>query len=218
MQYGTPELEIIIQLGAMLALTWCTRDRLIDLAAGLRRRTAARLFFVKLGIAFLPAAIVGFLCHDLIEGYLFRPDFVAGMLVAGGVLILLLDGPGRGGGIDELESLTFRQAMAIGIGQTASLLPGVSRSGATIVTGLVAGLSRRAATEFSFVLALPTMYAACLYTMWKARERLTDELGLAMVVGLLAAYVSSVVVIHAFLRYVQSSSLGLFLLAVFAWG
>ncbi|MBM4265661.1 MAG: undecaprenyl-diphosphate phosphatase [Deltaproteobacteria bacterium] len=228
--YGSPEFEIIIQLGAMFALTWCTKERILELSGvrfsgGLGMRPEGRAFLARVLVAFLPAALVGFLMHDLVETYLFRPSFVALMLVVGGVLILLIDGPNRRGGIADVEHMSFAQAIAIGIGQCLSLLPGVSRSGATILTGLVAGLSRAAATEFSFFLALPTMYAAGLYTVWKARDRLADELGLGMLVGLLAAYVSSLIVIRAFLRFVQTNSLrpfgwyrivfGLFLLAFF---
>ena len=207
LDYGSAEFEILVQLGAMLALTWCTSDRILSLSGNLGLRPEGRPFLLKVGLAFVPAALVGFLAHDVIEEYLFHPRFVAAMLVVGGALILLIDRPGERQGLEELERLSFSQALAVGLGQCLALLPGVSRSGATIVTGLVAGLSRAAATEFSFFLALPTMYAACFYTMFKARDRLTDELGLGMLVGLIAAYLSSVVVIRAFLKFVQTNSL-----------
>lgn len=227
LDYGSSEFEILIQLGAMLALTWCTKDRILELSGNLGLQPEGRPFLLKIGVAFVPAAIVGFLFHDTIEEYLFHPTFVATMLVAGGVLILVIDRPGERGGLEELEKMSFAQALAIGLGQCLALMPGVSRSGSTIVTALVAGLSRAAATEFSFFLALPTMYAACFYTMFKARDRLVDELGVGMLVGLLTAYVSSVIVIRAFLKFVQTNSLrpfgwyrivfGLVLLAFFAW-
>jgi len=207
LHYGSSEFEIIIQLGAMLALTWCTSDRILALSGNLGLRPEGRPFLFKVFLAFLPAAIVGFLFHGIIEEYLFRPTFVATMLVVGGVLILVIDKPGDRGGLEDLANLTYSQALAIGFGQCLALMPGVSRSGATIVTGLVAGLSRAASTEFSFFLALPTMYAACLYTMLKAYDRLTDELGLGMLVGLATAYVSSILVIRAFLKFVQTNSL-----------
>ncbi len=205
--YGSPQFEIVIQLGAMLALTWCYRERLIRLAVESTTRAPARLFVLKVLVAFLPAALVGWLAHDFIEQHLFQPGFVAMALVVGGLLILAIDGPGRGTGLADLERVTMGQAIAIGLGQTLSLLPGVSRSGATIVTGLVVGLDRRAATDFSFMLALPTMYAATLYTLWKSRAALVGELGLGMAIGLVAAYVSALVVINAFLRFVQTNSL-----------
>lgn len=207
LHYGSSEFEIIIQLGAMLALTWCTSDRILALSGNLGLRPEGRPFLFKVGLAFVPAAAVGFLFHDMIEEYLFHPQFVAAMLVTGGALILLIDRPGDRGGLEELEKMTFAQALAIGFGQCLALMPGVSRSGATIVTGLVAGLSRAASTEFSFFLALPTMYAACFYTIFKARDHLADELGLGMAVGLTTAYISSVFVIRAFLKFVQTNSL-----------
>ncbi len=226
LHYGSSEFEIIIQLGAMLALTWCTSDRILALSGNMGLRPEGRPFLLKVGAAFVPAAAIGFVAHDVIEQYLFRPSFVASMLVLGGILIIVIDRPGERKGLEDLEKMSFAQAIAIGLGQCLALMPGVSRSGATIVTGLVAGLSRAASTEFSFFLALPTMYAACFYTIFKARDRLTDELGIGMLVGLLTAYISSVIVIRAFLRFVQTNSLrpfgwyrivfGVVLLAFFA--
>ncbi len=207
LDFGSPEFEIIIQLGAMLALTWVYRERLFGIAGGLTSQPETRAFVGKIALAFLPAAVIGLAFHDLIEAWLFRPGFVSSMLVVGGVLILLIDGPQRHGRTHTLEAVSWGQALAIGFGQCLALFPGVSRSGSTIITGLMAGLERRVATDFSFLLALPTMYGACFYTIWKARDRLTDELGLGMVVGLVTAYISSLVVIHVFLRFVQSNSL-----------
>lgn len=207
LRYGSPQFEIAIQLGAMLALTWVYRERLTRLAVDAWTRPTARLFVLKVLVAFLPAAVIGLLAHEFIEGELFRPGFVASMLFVGGVLILIIDGPGRGRGLADLELVSMRQAVLIGFGQTLAMLPGISRSGATILTGLLVGLDRRAATDFSFLLALPTMYAASLYALWKGRESLVGEAGPGMVVGLVAAYVSAVIVINAFLRFVQTNSL-----------
>jgi undecaprenyl-diphosphatase len=204
--YGSPEFEIAIQLGAMLALTWAYRERLVRLGIEATTRPLARLFVLKLLVAFLPAVVVGLLAKDFLET-LFRPGVVASTLIIGGVLILVIDRPRRFAGLADLERVSMRQALLIGCGQTLSMIPGVSRSGATIVTGLLVGLDRRAATDFSFLLALPTMYAATLYTLWKARDALAGELGLGMAVGLVTAYASALVVINAFLRYVQTNSL-----------
>jgi len=204
--YGSPQFDVAIQLGAMLALTWAYRERLIKLLVDTASRPAARLFVLKIVAAFVPAAIVGLLLNDFLET-LFRPGVVATTLIAGGVLILVIDGPRRFRGLADLELMTLRQAVLIGLGQTVAMIPGVSRSGATIVTGLLVGLDRRAATDFSFLLALPTMYAATLYSLWKGRETLAGEMGFGIVVGLVAAYVSALVVIHAFLRFVQTNSL-----------
>lgn len=207
--FGSPQLEIFIQLGAMLALTWVYRTRLVGLARDLGHRPAARLVVLKVLVAFLPAAVVGLLTHDWIEEHLFRPAFVAAALIVGGAIILVADPPGERRGTEDIEQMTFGQALAVGAGQTLSLLPGVSRSGATIVAGLLAGLERRAALDFSFLLALPTMYAACLFALWKARHALANDsdLALAMGVGFVAAYLSALVVIRAFLQYVGRHSL-----------
>jgi undecaprenyl-diphosphatase len=207
LHFGSPELEIFIQVGAMLALTWCYRARLLGLAREVFGQTRARSLVLKVLAAFLPAAVVGLLAHDWIEEYLFRPGFVAAMLAIGGVAILSIDREERSSGLAELERMTWGQALAIGAGQTVSLLPGISRSAATILAGLLAGLDRRAATEFSFLLALPTLYAASLYSLWSARDRIDVDLALAMGVGLIAAYLSAVVVINAFLKYVQTNTL-----------
>jgi undecaprenyl-diphosphatase len=212
LDFGSPEMEIFIQLGAMLALTWVYRNRLLGLAIESAGRPMARLLVLKIFVAFVPAAVVGLLVHGWIEAHLFRPGFVATALIAGGVIIFLVDSPGESRGLDDLERMSFAQALAVGIGQTLSLLPGVSRSGATIIAGLLGGLSRRAALDFSFLLALPTMYAACLFALWKARASLSGDAGLAMGVGLVAAYVSALFVIRAFLRFVAGHSL-----RPFAW-
>lgn len=205
--FGTPQFEIFIQLGAMLALTWVYRERIGGLLRGSVDRPATRLLVVKILVAFLPAAIVGLLAHHWIEEHLFRPGVVAASLVLGGIVLLLVDGPGRGVGIDDLEELPLAGAVAIGVGQALSMIPGVSRSGATIVAGMLVGLGRRAALDFSFLLALPTMYAACLFSLWKARHDLAGTAGLAMIVGLVAAYASALVVIRAFLAFVGRRSL-----------
>jgi undecaprenyl-diphosphatase len=204
--YGSPQFDIAIQLGAILALTWAYRARLTQLLLDTATRPAARLFVLKILAAFVPAAIVGLLLNDFLET-LFRPGIVATSLIVGGLIILVIDGPRRFQGLADLELMTMRQAVLIGFGQTLSMIPGVSRSGATIVTGLLVGLDRRAATDFSFLLALPTMYAATLYSLWKGRETLAGEMGLGIVVGLVTAYVSALIVIHAFLRFVQTNSL-----------
>ena len=210
--FGTPTFEIFIQLGAMLALTWVYRERILGLLRDGATRPATRLLAVKIALAFLPAAIVGFLAHHWIEDHLFRPVVVAASLIAGGFVLLWVDGPGRSPqghseGLSDLEEMSFGQALAVGLGQTVSMIPGVSRSGATIVSGMLAGLDRRAALDFSFLLALPTMYAACLYSLWKARHDLDAAGALTRTVGLVAAYVSALVVIRAFLRWVGDHSL-----------
>ena len=208
LDFGNPAFEIFIQLGAILALTWEYRRTLTDLAVeGVRPGSAAQGFILRVLVAFLPAAIIGLLFHDWIEEHLFRPETVAASLIAGGILILVLDGPWRRGGLHDFKQVSFGQALGIGCGQVLSLMPGVSRAGATILSGLVAGLDRRAATEFSFFLALPTMYAACLFALWKSRHAIDTSAALALAVGFVTAFASALVVIRALLRFVQSNSL-----------
>lgn len=207
LDFGSAELEIFIQVGAMLALTWAYRGRLVALAADARGRPAARAFVGKVLLAFVPAAAVGLLAHRWIERVLFTPGFVAAMLAVGGVALIAIDRPERSEGLADLERMSWGQALAIGFGQALALLPGMSRSASTILAGLLVGLDRRAATDFSFLLALPTLYAASLYALWNARASLAGEAGAAMAIGLVAAYASAVVVIGAFLRYVKTNTL-----------
>jgi undecaprenyl-diphosphatase len=224
LDFGDPTFEIFIQLGAILALTWEYRATLLQLAGGAMRPGPTQRFVLAVLIAFLPAAIVGLLTHDWIEAHLFRPTTVAASLIAGGFLILLLDRPDRRAGVTQVEHVTLGQAIGIGMGPVLSLIPGVSRAGATILTGLVVGLDRKAATEFSFFLALPTMYAACLFALWKSRHTIDLAAGSALAVGFVTAFVSALVVIRAFLRFVQTHTLHPFGwyriaagLAVLAW-
>jgi undecaprenyl-diphosphatase len=207
LDWSSPTFEIFIQLGAIVALTWAYRARLLRLAGDSVTPGPARRFLVRVFIAFLPAAVLGLLAHHWIEEHLFRAGTVAASLIVGGVLILLLDGPERRGGVGAAEEITLGQAIAVGLGQVLSLVPGVSRAGATIVTGLVSGLSREAATEFSFFLALPTMYAACLFALWKGRHEIDSVAAVALAVGFVAAFVSALIVIRAFIRFVQTHTL-----------
>src|SRR5262249_12286321 len=225
--WGDPTFEIFIQLGAVVALTWECRGSLRRLAADAVAPGPARRFLLHVLVAFLPAGVVGLLAHRWIEDHLFSVGTVATSLIVGGVLIFAIDGPGRRGEVSRVTDVTLPQAVSIGLGQVLSLIPGVSlpralglalgpplppipgvsRAGATLLTGLVVGLERRAATEFSFFLALPTLYAACLFTLWKSRHDLDTSGAIALAVGFLAAFVSALVVIRALLRFVQTHDL-----------
>ena len=207
LDFGDPTFDIFIQLGAIVALTWEYRATLRRLAVDALEPGPARRFLLHVLVAFLPAAVAGLLFHRWIETYLFGVGTVAASLIVGGILILAIDGPGRHGGLSRVTDVTLPQAVAIGLGQVLSLIPGVSRAGATILTGLVVGLERRAATEFSFFLALPTLYAACLFTLWKSRHTLDTSAETALAVGFAAAFVSALVVIRALLRFVQTHDL-----------
>ncbi len=204
--------DIFIQLGAILAIVWLYRTRLTRIALATRTDRASRRFVLNLVIAFLPAAIVGFLAHDWIKARLFTPSVVAMALVAGGLLILLIERLHPRERVSEAGEVAPRTALGIGLAQVLSLIPGTSRSGATIMGGYALGLSRRAATEFSFFLSIPVMFAATLYDLLESRGALGAADAPAFAVGFAVAFVSALIVVKAFLGYVSRHSF-----AAFAW-
>jgi undecaprenyl-diphosphatase len=214
---GSKSFEIVIQLGAILAVLVHYRKLLADRVAGLARgQTDAVRLFGALAIAFAPAAVVGVLLHRTIKERLFGPLPVAGALIAGGVLMIAVEAvrarrQGTTRGLDGLEHVTFGRALAIGLGQCLSLWPGASRSMCTIVTGQLSGLSTATAAEFSFLLALPTLGAATLYEGWKARHALLAGAGATdLAIGLVVSFVVAWAVIAGFLRYLKSRGLAPF--------
>ena len=204
--------DIFIQLGAILAILWLYRARLGQSIVQARRDDASRRFLVNLLIAFLPAAVAGFLAHEWIKSRLFNPTVVATALVVGGVLILLIERWAPRSTINDVGEITTRSALGIGLAQVLSLIPGTSRSGATILGGYALGLSRTAATEFSFFLAIPVMLAATIYDLLKSWSVLTSADIPMFTVGFVVSFVSALVVVKAFLTYVSRHSFG-----VFAW-
>ncbi|HJR16005.1 MAG TPA: undecaprenyl-diphosphate phosphatase [Gemmatimonadales bacterium] len=204
--------DIFIQLGAILAILWLYRVRLSRSVIEARRDEASRRFLVNILIAFLPAAVIGFLAHEWIKSRLFNPTVVATALVIGGILILLIERWAPKTTINHVNQVTPRSALGIGLAQVLSLIPGTSRSGATILGGYALGLSRTAATEFSFFLAIPVMLAATIYDLLKSWSVLTTADIPMFAVGFLVSFVSAIVVVKAFLSYVSRHSFG-----VFAW-
>lgn len=194
--------EIFIQLGAILSVVWHYRAKLAETAVALQEPSARR-FWLNLLIAFVPAAIVGFALHQHIKDHLFNPTSVAAALIVGGVLILVIERWQRGVRVRALEEIRVSDAFKIGIAQTLALFPGISRAGATIMGGMVIGLSRRTATEFSFFLAIPTMLAATLFDLVQNRALLAAEDILLFAGGFVTAFVTALIVIRAFLRYVS---------------
>lgn len=195
--------EIFIQLGAILAVAWVYRARLLDLLSRARTDLSARDFLLKVGLAFVPAAAVGLLAGSTIKKLLFSPQTVAIALIVGGLAMLALELLLPPREPQETTSLSFRQALTVGLCQILALIPGMSRSATTIMGGMVAGLDRRAATEFSFFLALPTLGAATVYDLLKNLNQLSRADVLPYSVGVVTAFVSALIVIRAFLRYVQ---------------
>jgi undecaprenyl-diphosphatase len=204
--------DIFIQLGAILAIVWLYRVRLLQSLARARHDPASRRFWLNLAIAFLPAAIVGFLFHDWIKDRLFNTTVVAVSLVVGGAIILVIERWPPRMTTPEVDKLRPSSALGIGLAQVLSLIPGTSRSGATIMGGYVLGLSRTAATEFSFFLAIPVMFAATLFDLLKSRGALTPSDTPVFAVGFVVSFISAVVVVRGFLAFISHHSF-----AAFAW-
>lgn len=198
--------EIFIQLGAILAIVWHYRQRVVKVVTGLGHDAAAQRFVLNLLIAFLPAASLGFLLHKTIKAYLFNPMTVASALIVGGFIILWIESGSRKARIETVDDMTWKDALKVGIAQSAALMPGVSRAGATIMGGLLTGLSRSAATEFSFFLAIPTMLAATSYDLYKSRDLLNIDDLLLLATGFMFAFVSALVVVKLFLAFVGRHS------------
>jgi len=199
--------EIVIQAGAILAVCWEFRVRLLAVLRGLFRDPRANRFAVNLIIAFLPAAILGLLFSSRIKQHLFAPVPVAIAFVAGAFVILWAERRQRSRpdtvSIDDIDAMRWTDALKVGCAQAFALIPGTSRSGATIIGGMLFGLSRRAATEFSFFLAIPTLFAACLYEAVKNRHLLASADLPAFGVGFAAAFVSAFLCVRWLLRYVS---------------
>jgi undecaprenyl-diphosphatase len=204
--------EIVIQLGAILAVCWEYRARLGRVTAGLGSDPAARRFVMNLFIAFLPAAVLGLLFIKTIKAHLFQPFTVAIAFIVGGLVIFWVEKQAFVPRIKSIDEIRWRDALKVGLAQVFALIPGTSRSGATIMGGMIFGLSRTAATEFSFFLAIPVMFAATFYDVYKHWDLLhADDLG-TFAVGFVTAFVSAFVAIRALLRYVAHHSF-----VVFAW-
>jgi undecaprenyl-diphosphatase len=204
--------DIFIQLGAILAIVWLYRARLTDTVLAARTDPRSRRFLLNLLIAFLPAAIIGFLFHDWLKEHLFRMEVVAAALVVGGILILLIERWRPRVRYESVMDLPPAIALGVGLAQVLSLVPGTSRSGATIMGGYALGLSRTAATEFSFFLAIPVMFAATGYDLLKSLSTLTAADVPFFAVGFLVAFVSALAIVKVFLSYVSNHSF-----SVFAW-
>ena len=199
--------EIVIQAGAILAVCWEFRARLTRVLGGLFRDPAANRFAMNLVIAFVPAAALGFLLGRYIKAALFSPVPVAIAFVVGALVILWAERRQRARPdtvrIDDVDAMRWTDALKVGCAQAFALIPGTSRSGATIIGGMLFGLSRRAATEFSFFLAIPTLLAACVYETIKNRHLLNAADLPAFGVGFAAAFVSAFFCVRWLIRFVS---------------
>ncbi|KVN94022.1 UDP pyrophosphate phosphatase [Burkholderia ubonensis] len=208
--------DVVIQFGAILAVCWEYRRRIASVVAGLPSRPDARRFALNVVIATIPAVALGLLFEKKIKAVLFSPVPVAFALVVGGAIILLAEARQRERGdaprVQSVDALTPLDALKVGLAQCFALVPGMSRSGSTIIGGMLFGLDRRVATEFSFFLAIPIIFGATLYETVKDWHAFTvDSIGL-FALGLAASFVSAFACVRWLLRYVASHDF-----TAFAW-
>jgi undecaprenyl-diphosphatase len=205
--------EIAIQAGAILAVMWEYRARIGTVLSGLGSDPKAQKFTLNLIIAFMPAAILGLAFSKMIKAALFKPVPVAVAFIVGALIILWVErrkqAPVR---IETVDDMSARDALLVGCAQAFALVPGTSRSGATIIGGMLLGLSRKAATEFSFFLAIPTLLAATVYSVYKDRALLSMADLPLFAIGGVAAFVSAFLCVRWLLRYISSHDF-----TVFAW-
>lgn len=210
--------DIVIQLAAILAVCWEYRGRLRAALKGITSEPVQQRFIANLAVAFIPAAVMGLLFHGVIQQHLFKPLSVAAAFVAGGVLILWAERRKHRVTVERVDDMRWQDALKVGLAQTLALIPGTSRSGATIIGGLIFGLSRRAATEFSFFLAIPTMFAAVAYDVYVNRGILqTDDLGM-FAIGFVASFVSAFLAVRGLLRYISHHDFSAFAYYRIAFG
>ena len=203
---------ILIQLGAILALLSIYFGRLLTLATRMFTEWAAARFVIGVLLAFLPAAVIGALAHGFIKARLFDVRIVCVMFILGGFVLLWVDRKNLQPRYFDATAFSLPMYLAIGFFQTLAMVPGVSRSGATIVGAMLFGADRRSAAEFSFWLAMPTMIGAFAYELYKSRADMTGGNTLVIAVGFIASFICGWIVVKTFLGYVQRHSF-----AVFAW-
>ncbi|HCL76470.1 undecaprenyl-diphosphate phosphatase [Stutzerimonas nitrititolerans] len=204
--------NIIIQLGAILAVVWEYRRRIIDIVVGLPKEQQAQKFTVNLLVAFMPAVVLGVAFADLIHEYLFNPITVAMALVIGGVVMLWAEKRQHRIQAETVDDMRWTHALKVGFAQCLALVPGTSRSGATIIGGLLFGLSRKAATEFSFFLAMPTMVGAAVYSGYKYRELFQPGDFMVFAIGFVTSFIFAMLAVRALLKFIGNHSY-----AAFAW-
>lgn len=195
--------EIVIQSGAILAVVWEYRKRMCEVLRGaIKRDPIALRLILNLGLAFLPLAILGLLFGKSIKTYLFHPLPVASAFILGALVIIWAERRVHRIRIHQVDELVWHDALKLGLAQAFALIPGTSRSGATIIGGILFGLSRQAATEFSFFLAIPTLLVATLYQLYKERSLLNLEDWDMWLVGFVSAFISAFACVRWLLRYI----------------
>jgi undecaprenyl-diphosphatase len=193
---------VMIQLGSILAIMWVYRQRIIDVIVGLPTKPEARRFAIMLFAAFLPTVIIGLLAADYVKTLYENLSVIAWALLIGGVLMLVVERLRPTPKVTDAAEVPISRAIFIGLFQCLALIPGVSRSGATIYGGLLAGLDRRAAAEFSFFLAMPTMAGAFVHDLMQVEGHISAERTAEIAVGFIFAFISALIVVRPFLDYV----------------
>ena len=204
--------NIIIQLGAILAVVWEFRGKIFEVVSGLPTQRKAQRFTVNLLIAFLPAVVLGVIFADLIHHYLFNPITVATALVVGGIIMLWAERREHEVHAETVDDITWKDALKVGLAQCLAMIPGTSRSGSTIIGGLLFGLSRKTATEFSFFLAMPTMVGAAVYSGYKYRDLFQPADLPVFAIGFVTSFIFAMIAVKGLLKFIASHSY-----AVFAW-
>jgi undecaprenyl-diphosphatase len=204
---------VMIQFGSILAIMWLYRTKILEVVSGLASRPAARHFALMIVVAFIPAVVAGALLERPIKSVLYySPATIAAAFIVGGIVILLVEQARPRPTVGQVDRVPLPTALAVGASQAVALVPGVSRSGATIVGGMLAGLDRPTAAEFSFFLAMPTMAGAFAKDFLELRHQFSPARGLEIAVGFLMAFLASLLVVKPFLAIVRRSGFG-----VFAW-
>ena len=204
--------NIIIQLAAILAVMWEFRGKIVDVVRGLPTQPRAQRFTGNLLLAFLPALVLGVLFADLIHEYLFNAVTVAAALVLGGVVMLWAERRQHTVEVTHVDEMRWSHALKIGFVQCLAMIPGTSRSGSTIIGGLLFGLSRTAATEFSFFLAMPTMVGAAVYSGYKYRHLFQPDDLPVFALGFVTSFIFAMIAVRGLLKFIANHSY-----AAFAW-
>jgi len=204
---------VMIQLGSILAVVWLYREKIVSVVAGLPSRPEARRFAAMIAVATVPVLVAGALLSSFVQGVLYGKVLViAAAFIVGGIVMLLVERFRPVPDVFDVDSLPIPRAVAIGSFQALALIPGVSRSGGTIVAAMAMRVDRAAAAEFTFFLAMPVMTAAFAKNLWDVRHDLGRERGLEIAVGFVMAFIASALIVKPFLGYVRRSGFG-----PFAW-
>lgn len=204
--------NIIIQLGAILAVVWEFRRKILEIVTGLPTQANAQRFTINLLIGFLPAVVLGVIFADKIHEYLFNPITVAVALVLGGFVMLWAEKRQHVIRVNHVDEMRWTDALKVGFAQCLAMIPGTSRSGSTIIGGLLFGLSRKTATEFSFFLAMPTMVGAAVYSGYKYRDLFQPGDFPVFALGFVVSFIFAMIAVRGLLKFIANHSY-----AVFAW-